>query len=140
MVASLIDRHAGEWMRRPFITGEDDCAFAVRAILAEAGATQIYENRVGEFRTDDEIDAFIADETGGKGLVALICQIARRHGWRRVRPIEALDGDLVLIRGSDGLPVVGIVRGPMALTRARPGMAAIPKHAASVAFRVIYGS
>lgn len=140
MVASLIDRHAGEWMRRPFITGADDCAFAVRAILAEGGATQIYENRIGEFRTDDEIDAFIADETGGRGLVALICQIARLHGWRRVRPVESIDGDLVLLRDPQRLPIVGIVRGPMALTRARPGMAAIPKHAASVAFRVIYGS
>lgn len=140
MVAALIDRHIAEWMAEPFRIGSDDCAFSVRAILQDGGATTIYQNRIGEFTTAAAVDEFIAAETGGGGLAALVWQIARRHGWRRIRPAGAQDGDIALFRGPDREPVVGIVRGPMVMTRARPrGVVGFPKAQASVAFRVAYG-
>lgn len=137
MLAPVIDRHVAEWLRRPFAIGSDDCAFAVRAILQEAGATSIYQNRVGEFRTAEAVDAFIAGETNGRGLVALIAQIAREHGWPRCRPGLAVDGDLALLRDpKDGAPVLGIVRGQHVLTRIRGGVLALPKEWAVLAYRV----
>jgi len=139
VVSSIIDAHAGCWLRRPFRVGSDDCAFAVRAILQEAGASSAYQNRVGEFTTPDAVDEFIAGETGGGGLVALVLQLARQHGWVRVLPRDAVDGDLALFRGPDRVPSIAIIRGPMMLTRANPGVVALPKTAASVAFRVAYG-
>lgn len=139
MVAAVIDRHVAEWLRRPFTIGSDDCAFAVRAILQEAGATCVYQNRVGEFRTAAEIDDFLAEETGGHGLATLIGRIARDHGWPRQRPILAQDGDLALLRDPKSkAPVVGIVRGSHVLTRANSGFLAVPKHWAKVAYRVQY--
>lgn len=139
MVSAIIDRHVGEWIRRPFTIGSDDCAFAVRAILEEAGATTVYQNRVGEFRTAADIDEFIASETGGAGLASLIWRIARQHGWRRIRASEAGDGDIVVFRGPDREPCLGIVRGPMVLTRANPGVLAFPKGRAVLAFKVHHG-
>lgn len=139
MVTALIDQHVARWLRAPFVVGRDDCAFAVRALLAEAGATTIYENRVGEFGTAEAIEQFIAEETGGRGLVALILQIARQHGWPRIHPGEAVDGDIVILRGPDGAPVVGVARGRHVLTRANPGVVSLPLLCASVAFRVPHG-
>jgi len=141
MVASVIDRHIAEWMRRPFRFGSDDCAFAVRAILQEAGATSVYQNRIGEFTAPGSIAEFVARETAGGGLAALVLKVARDHGWRRIRTSEAVDGDLALFRGPRREPIVGIVRGPMIMTRAQPrGAVGLPKSMGSVAFRVNYGA
>jgi hypothetical protein len=135
--AAIIDRHVSDWASRPFRIGSDDCAFAVRAILQEFGSTSVYQNRVGEFTTRAAVDSFIESETGGKGLASLILQIARSHGWRRIRPEMARDGDLMLVRCKVTLdPVVAIARGPMALTRAKTGVVAIPKTSAVCAFSV----
>ncbi len=140
MVAAVIDRHVAQWLKRPFTIGSDDCAFAVRAILQETGATAIYQNRIGEFRTADEIEEFLAEETGGNGLATLIRNIARDHGWARIRPLEAVDGDIVLLRDPvTKAPVVGIARGRHVLTRIADGVLALPKEWASVAFRVTHG-
>lgn len=141
MVAAVIDRHVAAWMARPFVIGADDCAFAVRALLEETGATRVYANRVGEFRDEAAIAGFIAGETGGGGLVALVRDVARRHGWPRRRPDRAADGDIALLRAPDGLPVLGVVRGPMIVTRARPrGVVAVPRASAIVAFGVCHGA
>lgn len=141
MVAAVINRHVAGWMVRPFVTGADDCAFAVRAILEETGATRVYSNLVGEFRDAAAIAGFMAGETGGGGLVALVRGIARQHGWPRRRPEHAADGDIALLRAPDGLPVLGIVCGPMIVTRARPrGVVAVPRASAVVAFGVSHGS
>lgn len=141
MVTAIIDRHVNAWWQTKFVIGADDCAFAVRAILAETGATQIYANRVGEMKTADAIDQHIADETGGRGLVALMVRIAADHGWKRIHPGEAADGDLVILRDpTTKQPVIGIARGSRVLTRSDPGVVAMPLSWASVAYRVIHGA
>lgn len=139
-VSAIIDRHAAAWLRRPFITGADDCGFAVRGILAEAGAFNGFQNRIGEFRSAAAIEDWLAEETGGGGLVALVAGIARERGWRRQRRQHLQDGDLALARDERGNPLLGIIRGPRMLTRARFGLAALPLDRVIVGYRVIYGT
>lgn len=140
-ICAIIDRHAAEWLRRPFQIGVDDCAFALRALLEEAGACSVFANRIGEARTEAAIEQMLADETGGFGLARLIDRIASVHGWKRVDPLDAVDGDLGLTREKRGAPAfLGIARGPVFLTRTREGFAGLPKRVFKVAYRVRYGA
>lgn len=137
-LVDLIDRHAARWASTPFVIGANDCAFAIQKLYAETGALRRFSNIVGLYRTRGEVDAFLAEATQGGGLVALLCDLARQEGWKRVVPAEARDGDLAIGRAPAGQFWLGVRRGPVFLSKAQTGLACLPVARARVAWHVTH--